>query len=71
MLDFRIFDLRTLVIAASLVLASIAVATAERAPDQPAQPPRTETSDEARPIRVILPAPWQSASPVATAPVQR
>ncbi|MGT2436267.1 hypothetical protein ACU4GH_10635 [Bradyrhizobium betae] len=60
------FDLRIVAIAASFILASIAVAAAERAPDQSAQPVRTESADQARPIRVILPAPWQAASPSAT-----
>ncbi|MBC9876063.1 hypothetical protein G8O24_01715 [Bradyrhizobium sp. INPA01-394B] len=58
------FDLRAVVIAASLVLASIAVAAAEGAPDQPAKMAAgtTDRAGEARPVRVILPAPWEPAS---------
>jgi len=57
------FKVRALVIAASFILASIAVAAAESPQDQPARV-ATETSghaSEARPIRVILPAPWEPA----------
>jgi len=58
-----IFDLRAAVIAASFILASIAVAAAEGTKDQP---PRiaagtTDHVSEARPVRVILPAPWEPA----------
>ena len=57
------FDLRAVVIATSFVLASIAVAAAEGAPDQPAKIAAGTTGrvDEARPVRVILPAPWEPA----------
>jgi hypothetical protein len=57
------FDLRALVIAASLVLASIAVAAAEGAQDQPRRVAggNTDQAGEARPVRVILPAPWEPA----------
>jgi hypothetical protein len=57
-----VFDLRALIIAASFILASIAVAAAEGAKDQPAS--AATSSDHAgdiNPIRVILPAPWQPA----------
>lgn len=60
-----VFDLRAMVIAASFILASIAVAAAETAPDQPAQATAAGTSGkaaEARPIRVVLPAPWEPAT---------
>jgi hypothetical protein len=58
-----IFDLRAMVIAASLVLASIAVAAAEGAQDQPAgvAAGKANHAGEARPVRVILPAPWEPA----------
>jgi hypothetical protein len=65
------FDLRMVAIAASFILASIAVAAAERAPDQPAPAPRTESSDEARPIRVVLPAPWEAAAPGSTSQLRK
>ncbi|WP_441235841.1 hypothetical protein [Bradyrhizobium sp. 930_D9_N1_4] len=55
-----VFDLRAAVIAASFILASIAVAAAEGAQDQPARV-AVSTSGEARPVRVILPAPWEPA----------
>ncbi|MDN4982524.1 MULTISPECIES: hypothetical protein [unclassified Bradyrhizobium] len=57
------FDLRAAVIAASLILASIAVAAAEGAQDQPARPaaPATDHAGAAQHIRVILPAPWEPA----------
>ena len=57
------FDLRALVIATSLILASIAVAAAEGAQDQPAKPvaETTDHAGQAHPIRVILPAPWEPA----------
>ncbi|MET4799203.1 hypothetical protein [Bradyrhizobium sp. LB11.1] len=58
-----LFDLRAVVIAASLILASIAVAAAENAQDQPAgvTVATGANAGEARPIRVILPAPWEPA----------
>jgi hypothetical protein len=64
-----IFDLRAVVIAASFILASIAVAAAEGTQDQPARiaAGASERAAEARPIRVILPAPWQPASTQASA----
>ncbi|WP_298880664.1 hypothetical protein [uncultured Bradyrhizobium sp.] len=57
------FDLRAMVIATSLILASIAVAAAETAPEQPAKAAvsTTDTTSAARPIRVVLPAPWEPA----------
>ncbi|GGI32024.1 hypothetical protein [Bradyrhizobium guangdongense] len=57
------FDLRAVVIAASLVLASIAVAAAEGAQDQPARiaAGTTDHAGDSRPVRVILPAPWEPA----------
>jgi len=55
------FDLRAVVIAASFILASIAVAAADGAQDQPARVPAAETPSEARPVRVVLPAPWEPA----------
>jgi len=57
------FDLRAVVIATSLILASIAVAAAEAAPDQPAKAAAstTDSASAARRIRVILPAPWEPA----------
>ena len=57
------FDLRAVVIATSLLLASIAVAAAETAPDQPATAAAStaDSGSAARPIRVVLPAPWQPA----------
>ncbi len=57
------FDLRTAVIAASFILASIAVAAAEGAREQPVRiaSGATDHVGEARPIRVILPAPWEPA----------
>ena len=57
------FDLRAVVIATSLILASIAVAAAETAPDQPAKVAAStaDTARAARPLRVILPAPWEPA----------
>jgi len=57
------FDLRAVVIAASFILASIAVAAADSAQDQSARvtAPATGTPSEARPIRVVLPAPWEPA----------
>ena len=59
------FDLRTVVIAVSFILASIAVAAADGAQERSSQAPKTETAGEARPIRVVLPAPWQTAAPEA------
>lgn len=58
-----VFDLRTAVIAASFILASIAVAAAESAPARPASVAADTggQAGEARPIRVILPAPWEPA----------
>ena len=59
-----VFDLRAVVIAASLILASVAVAAAaESAPDQPARVATdiNGNAGTARPIRVILPAPWEPA----------
>ncbi|MBR1086592.1 hypothetical protein JQ621_03795 [Bradyrhizobium manausense] len=58
-----VFDLRALVIAASLILASIAVAAAEGAQDQHARPAASASDHvgESHPIRVILPAPWEPA----------
>jgi hypothetical protein len=58
-----VLDLRAVVIAASFILASIAVAAAEGAQVEPARV-AAETTDiaaAARPIRVILPAPWEPA----------
>jgi len=57
------FDLRAVAIATSLILASIAVAAAEPAQDQPAKAAArtTDTASAARPIRVVLPAPWEPA----------
>lgn len=63
------FDLRIVAIAASFVLASIAVAAADGAQEQP-QAPRTETAGEARPIRVVLPAPWQTAAQASSSQAQ-
>jgi hypothetical protein len=61
-----VFDLRAVVIAASFILASIAVAAAETAPVQPAQATADAGTSgkaaEARPIRVVLPAPWEPAT---------
>jgi hypothetical protein len=57
------FDFRAAMIAASFILASSAIAAAEGARDQPTPTP-AGTSDhvgEARPVRVILPAPWEPA----------
>jgi hypothetical protein len=57
------FDLRIVAISASLVLASIAVAAADNLHEQPL-PVAVSTSGpagEARPIRVVLPAPWEPA----------
>ena len=56
-------DLRAVAIAASLILASIAVAAAEGAQGQPARvaASTTEIAAATRPIRVILPAPWEPA----------
>ena len=57
-----VFDLRAVAIAASLILASIAVAAAaEGAQDQPARPATSAAVAVAHPIRVILPAPWEPA----------
>ena len=58
-----LFDLRAVVIAASFILASIAVAAAEGAQDPPARgaASTTDIASAARPIRVILPAPWEPA----------
>jgi hypothetical protein len=58
-----LFDLRAVVIAASFILASIAVAAAESAQGQPAKVAAgtTDSTGEARPIRVVLPAPWEPA----------
>jgi hypothetical protein len=69
------FDLRAVVIATSLLLASIAVAAAETAPDQPATAAAstTDSANAGRPIRVVLPAPWEPApaSSGAQASVQK
>ncbi|MCG2666077.1 hypothetical protein ACFPFP_03945 [Bradyrhizobium sp. GCM10023182] len=57
------FDLRAMAIAASFILAPIAVAAAEGPQDQPAKP-ATSAADHAgpaHPIRVILAAPWETA----------
>ncbi|MDN3273465.1 hypothetical protein QWJ07_04360 [Frankia sp. RB7] len=58
-----VFDLRAVVIAASLILASIAVAAAEGTQGQPASVAAgtTDLVAAARPIRVILAAPWEPA----------
>lgn len=57
------FDLRAAMIAASFFLASIAVAAAEGTQDQPARIAAggADHAGEARPVRVILPAPWEPA----------
>jgi len=57
------FDLRAVAIAASLILASIAVAAAEGGHEQPARVASSvsDHAGEARPMRVILPAPWEPA----------
>lgn len=57
------FDLRAMAIAASLILASIAVAAAQGEAEQPARVAASaaDTAIAARPIRVILPAPWEPA----------
>jgi hypothetical protein len=58
-----VIDLRAVVIAASFILASMAVAAAEGAQEQPARvaASATEITATPRPIRVILPAPWEPA----------
>ena len=58
-----LFDLRAVVIAASFILASIAMAAAEGAQDQPAKVAAgtTDSAGGARAIRVVLPAPWEPA----------
>jgi hypothetical protein len=58
-----LFDLRAVVIAASFILASIAVAAAEGAQGEPTRitTGTTDMTAAARPIRVILPAPWEPA----------
>lgn len=57
------FDFRAVVIAASFILASIAVAAADGGHEQPARIGSgvSDHAGEARPIRVILPAPWEPA----------
>ena len=58
-----LFDLRAVVIAASFILASIVVAAAEGAQDQSLRiaAGTTDIAAPARPIRVILAAPWEPA----------
>jgi hypothetical protein len=69
------FDLRAVVIAACFILGSIAVAAAaaEGGPEQPARVGSgvSDHAGEARPIRVILPAPWEPARSGAQNVVQK
>lgn len=68
-----IIDLRIAAVAAGLIVASIAVAAADNSADKgPAAPAaQAQRAPELRPIRVVLPAPWepaQTASAVSSAP---
>lgn len=58
-----LFDLRIVAIAASFILSSIAVAAAGEIVVQPSRvaAATTDSTSEARPIRVVLPAPWEAA----------
>ena len=57
------FDLRAVAVAATFILASIVVAAAEGAQDQSLRiaAGTTDIAAPARPIRVILAAPWEPA----------
>lgn len=63
-----VIDLRIAAVAAGLIVASIAVAAADNASEQvPAAPAaQAQRTADLRPIRVVLPAPWEPA-PAASA----
>ncbi|MFB6420349.1 MULTISPECIES: hypothetical protein [Bradyrhizobium] len=58
-------DLRLAMTALAMLMALITVATAEPVKDQAR--PAVQAAAEARPIRVILPAPWEPATTHAEA----
>ncbi len=51
-------DLRVVATSFAMLVALVSVALAEPAKDQPSA---SQSSAEARPIRVVLPAPWEPA----------
>ncbi|MHB0768808.1 hypothetical protein [Bradyrhizobium sp. 5.13L] len=53
-------DLRLVTTSAAMLVGLMAVALAEPVKDQAA--PAGQSSAEARPIRVVLPAPWEPAT---------
>jgi len=53
-------DLRLVTTSAAMLVAMMAVALAEPVRDQ--APPPAQSAAEARPIRVVLPAPWEPAT---------
>ena len=53
-------DLRLVTTSAAMLVAMMAVALAEPVRDQ--APPAVQSSADARPIRVVLPAPWEPAT---------
>lgn len=53
-------DLRLVTTSAAMLVAMMAVALAEPVKDKAA--PVVQSSAEARPIRVVLPAPWEPAT---------
>ncbi|WP_298243784.1 hypothetical protein [uncultured Bradyrhizobium sp.] len=53
-------DVRLVTTSLAMLIALVSVALAEPAKDQAR--PAAEAASEARPIRVILPAPWQPAT---------
>ena len=53
-------DLRLVTTSAAMLVALMAVALAEPVKDQAA--PAVQSATEARPIRVVLPAPWEPAT---------
>lgn len=59
-------DIRTVILSIAFVASSIVVALAE--PNSEGRADATEKLSEARPIRVILPAPWEPATSSPNAP---
>ncbi|WP_407188576.1 hypothetical protein [Bradyrhizobium centrosematis] len=58
-------DVRLVTTSLAMLIALLSVALAEPAQDQAR--PAIQGASEARPIRVILPAPWEPARPQAEA----
>ena len=56
--EFLMLDLRVFATSLAMLVASMSIALAEPARDQPSA---VASPAEARPIRVVLPAPWEPA----------